>query len=142
MDCVFCKILSGELPASVVFEDDLVSALLDIQPVNPGHTLVIPNQHAELFADLAPEMLGRMMAIAQRVAEALRASDLRCDGVNLFLADGTVAGQEVPHVHLHVIPRYAGDGFGLRFGADYMKLPTRQMLDEAAATLRASLPHC
>jgi len=139
VDCVFCKILSGELPSSVVYEDDAVLALLDIQPVNPGHTLVIPKQHSELLTDTPPEMLGKMMAAAQRMAEVLRLADLRCDGVNLFLADGEAAGQEVPHVHLHVIPRFPGDGFGLRFGADYSKLPTRQTLDKTAALLRTSL---
>jgi diadenosine tetraphosphate (Ap4A) HIT family hydrolase len=112
---------------------------MDIQPVNPGHLLVIPNRHARNLADLDEETGALMFRVAQRLAGALRQSGVRCEGVNLFLADGAAAGQEVFHVHLHVIPRYAGDGFGLRFSPAYFERPERPELDRLAEQIRLSL---
>ena len=122
------------------FEDADVIAFMDIQPVNPGHVLVVPVRHATHLADTDAESAGRLMAVAHRVAAALRASGVRCEGVNLFLADGEAAMQEVPHVHLHVFPRWRGDGFGLRFVPDYSTPPPRAALDEAAARIRGAIP--
>src|SRR5207344_3416588 len=93
-DCIFCDILSGNLPCSVVYRDKRCTALMDIQPINPGHVLVIPNSHATRLADLRETTGSEMFRVAQKVAAALRASGLRCEGVNLFLADGEAAGQE------------------------------------------------
>ncbi len=138
-DCVFCRILAGELPASFVYRDEHCAAFMDIRPVNPGHVLVIPIRHAAYLADTDAATAGRMMQLAHRLAAALRASGLRCEGVNLFLADGEVAMQEVFHVHLHVLPRFAGDGFGLRFGPHYGQRPPREDLDAAAAKIRRGL---
>lgn len=138
-DCVFCGILAGRLPASVVFRDDVCCAFLDIQPVNAGHVLVVPRTHAACLAELDAEIGAHVFKVGQRVAAALRESGLRCEGVNLFLADGEVAGQEIFHVHLHVIPRYAGDGFGLRFGPSYGTMPAREQLDAVAARIRRAL---
>ena len=125
--------------ASIVFKDDRVTAFMDIQPVNPGHVLVVPNHHAAYLADLDSETGGHMFQVAQRVAAAIRQIDVRCEGVNLFLADGEAAGQDVFHVHLHVIPRYAGDGFGLKFGPEYNQLPTRESLDGVADKIKKGL---
>jgi histidine triad (HIT) family protein len=122
-DCTFCKILAGDLPSSRVYEDAHCTAFLDIQPVNPGHILVIPNEHAASLSELEPETGAQMFRVAQRLAHALRRSGLRCEGVNLSLADGEAAGQEVFHVHLHVFPRYSGDGVGLKFGPAYPTQP-------------------
>jgi len=138
-DCVFCRILAGELPGTFVYRDADVAAFMDIQPVNPGHVLVVPVRHATLLADLDAASAGTLMAAAHRVAAALRSSGVRCEGVNLFLADGEAAMQEVPHVHLHVFPRWRGDGFGLRFGPEYTHKPTRAALEEVAARLRPAL---
>jgi histidine triad (HIT) family protein len=138
-ECVFCGILDGRLPASMVYRDAHCSAFLDIQPVNPGHFLVIPNQHAAFLADLATEQAAHLMRVAHRLAAALRQSGVRCEGVNLFLADGAVAMQEVFHVHLHVFPRFHGDGFGLTFGPDYATKPPRVELEAVAAQVRAAL---
>ena len=113
-DCVLCKLLSRELEVTFVHQDNVCSALMDIQPVTPGHVLVIPNRHAPYLADLAEEEGAQMFRVGQRVAAALRNSGVKCEGVNFFLADGVAAGQEVFHVHLHVFPRFAGDGFGLK----------------------------
>jgi len=137
--CVFCDILAGKRPSSVVFRDDLCWAFMDIQPVNPGHVLIIPTYHAPSLAELDEELGVCMFRIAQRMAGALRHSGLTCEGVNFFLADGAVAGQEVFHVHLHVFPRYAGDGFGLRFGPQYGHRPTRAELDAIAGRIRRAL---
>ncbi|MFE6176189.1 HIT family protein [Streptomyces sp. NPDC056464] len=91
--------------------EDAVAAFMDLQPVTPGHVLVVPKAHAVGLEDLDETLGCHMWAAAHRLARALRRSDLRCDGVNLFLADGEAAFQEVFHVHLHVFPRFAGDGF-------------------------------
>jgi histidine triad (HIT) family protein len=137
--CVFCDILAGLAAASIVYRDELVCAVVDIQPVNPGHLLVIPNEHAEYLAELPPATGGRMFEVGQRMAAALRRTGLRCNGINFFLADGEAAGQEIFHVHLHVFPRFADDGFGLHYGPDYTKLPPRSALDEVAAAIRQQL---
>jgi histidine triad (HIT) family protein len=140
-DCIFCKILSGDLPASVVYRDDLVAAFMDIRPVNLGHLLVVPIRHAPFMADVTAEEAAALMQVARRTTAALRASTLRCEGVNYFLADGEAAMQEVLHAHLHVFPRFKGDNFGLRFSPEYYtRRPPRHELDQQAAELRALLP--
>lgn len=123
--CIFCEIIAGRADASAVYEDDDVLAFLDLFPINPGHALAIPKRHAASLAELEGADGERVFAAAQRVAAALRKSGVRCEGVNLFLADGEVAGQEVFHVHIHIIPRYEGDGFGLR-------IPNKGMADRDA----------
>ena len=138
-DCIFCAILAGRAPASFVYRDERCAAFLDIRPVNPGHTLVVPMRHAANLAELDPEDGAQMFRVAQRLAAALRRSGLRCEGVNLHLADGEVAGQEVFHVHLHVVPRFRGDGFGLRFPPGYGHQPPRAELDEIAGRIESAL---
>ena len=135
MSCVFCDIVAGHAPASILFQDERTIAFLDHRPVTPGHMLVVPRRHAAFLADLDPEDGAQLFRVGLRSAAALRASSLRCEGVNFHLADGEVAGQEVFHVHLHVLPRFTGDGFGLRFPPDY-RIRERAELDEAAAAVR------
>ena len=137
--CIFCDILAGKLPSSPVYQDDVCTAFMDIQPVNPGHVLVIPNRHAASLAELDEETGAQMFRVAQRLAQALRRSGIKCEGVNFFLADGAAAFQEVFHVHLHVFPRYPGDGFGLKFGPSYTHKPDREALDAAALQIKAAL---
>ena len=137
-DCIFCRIVAGRAPASVVHRDERCVAFMDIRPVNPGHLLVVPVRHATHLADADEETAAHLMRVAHRLAAAVRASGLRCDGVTLHLADGAAAGQEVFHVHLHVFPRWRGDGFGLRFGPGYGVRP-RAELDSAAEAIRAVL---
>jgi len=135
-DCVFCRILAGELPGSFVYRDDRCAAFMDIRPVNAGHVLVIPTRHAASLADIDPSEAADIMTLGQSVAAAVRASGVRCEGINLMLADGAAAMQEVFHVHLHVIPRYRGDGFRLHFSPEYYtRQPERAQLDETAKTL-------
>lgn len=136
--CIFCSIVAGQAEASVVHRDDLCMAFMDLMPVNPGHLLVVPREHATYLAELPAATGAHMFAVAQRLAARLRGSGLRADGVNVFLADGEAAGQEVFHVHLHVIPRFAGDGFGLTFGPSYGQPVSRARLDREAAAIAAS----
>ena len=134
--CVFCEIVRGTAQSSTVYADDSVVAFMDIQPVNEGHILIVPRVHAAHLAELDGETGAHLFRVAMELSRAMRQSGVRCEGVNFFLADGEAAGQEVFHVHLHVIPRYRGDGFGLRFGAEYHLLPERARLDEVAADIR------
>lgn len=137
--CIFCKIACGEIPASIVAATDSVLAMMDIQPINPGHVLVIPKAHATDLAELDAKVGGDIFQLGMRVAGGLRKSGVRCEGVNLFLADGKVAGQEVFHVHLHVIPRFEGDGFGLRFPVNYGQHPAREELARIAGSIKAAM---
>ena len=133
-NCVFCAIVSGAAPASVVHEDEHLIAFCDLMPVNRGHVLVVPKRHAADLAELPAATGALMFPLAQRLAARIRRSPLRCDGVNLVLADGRAAGQTVFHVHLHVIPRLVGDGFALHGAA---RPATRSELDEVADLLRS-----
>lgn len=134
--CPFCKIRDGQLPVSLIHEDDLVMVIVDLNPINIGHLLIIPKIHSELMADVAEETLAHMMRLARRMNVTLRKSELPCDGVNLFLADGEAAGQEVFHCHLHVFPRVAGDGFGFRSqkGKHFVR-SEREEMDQIASEL-------
>ncbi|MEN8234211.1 MAG: HIT family protein [Actinomycetota bacterium] len=135
--CVFCAIRDGELPASFVYRDDVVMSIMDINPVVPGHFLVVPLDHLPDLADVPPETSAYMMQIAQRLAAAARASTNGVEGMNLFYADGPIAGQEVPHAHLHLLPRSASDGFGLRVARG--ATPGREELDATAERIAAAL---
>jgi histidine triad (HIT) family protein len=139
VDCVICKLLSGELEVSMVHQDELCSVFMDIQPVNPGHLLVVPHRHAPYLADLNEEEGAQMFRLAQRLAAALHESGVKCEGVNFFLADGEAAGQEVFHVHLHIFPRYAGDGFRLVLPPGYSQKPEREELNEIAERIKNAL---
>ena len=146
MHCIFRAIVARTAEASVVHEDEHVLAFMDIRPFTPGHLLVVPKRHASGLAELDPEDGRRVFAVGQTIATALRAGGVpaagelvdgpRAEGVNLFLADGVAAGQEVFHVHLHVIPRSGGDGFGLRGRST---TPRRDDLDYLAGTIRRRL---
>jgi histidine triad (HIT) family protein len=138
-DCIFCDIAGGRAPASVVYRDDLVTAFLDHAPITPGHVIVIPNEHYALLGEIPEDLNLRLYAVATRLAAALRASGLPCDGINLFLADGEAAFQEVLHTHLHVLPRVAGDGFTIEATAWSGPKPSRDALDANAEAIRAAL---
>lgn len=139
-NCVFCEIVKGALPASIVYSDEKVLAFMDIQPVNPGHVLIIPKAHSAQLLELDEETGAHMFKIAMRLSRALRRSGVKCEGINLHLADGEAAFQDVLHVHLHVIPRFRGDGFGLKFGPTYNIIPDRRELDEIARRTQTAMP--
>jgi histidine triad (HIT) family protein len=133
--CIFCKIVAGKAEASVVFQDQLVTVFMDIHPVVQGHSLVVPNEHFSNLGSIDQIHAQRMFVIGQQIGEAIRISELRSEGINLFLADGSAAGQTVFHSHLHVIPRYVGDGFSLHFPVGYGAQPPRSELDKIATEL-------
>ena len=109
-ECIFCKIIAGEIPSAKIYEDDLIYAFMDISPINFGHTLVIPKEHHQSAATIPEAVAGRMFHVASRIGILLKRLD-EFDAYNLHLADGTAAGQVVMHAHLHVIPRGVNDQF-------------------------------
>jgi len=138
MGCVFCDIVSGAAPASIVYEDDRVAAFLDLCPVNPGHALVIPKRHVADLQSCSSGVTGELFVCAQRVASAVvRATG--ATGFNVWTANGADAGQEIFHLHLHVLPRFRDDEFGLRFPKGYPRERSRDELEEMAATIRRRL---
>jgi histidine triad (HIT) family protein len=138
-DCLLCRLARRDAEVSIVYEDERTVTLMDIQPVQPGHMLVVPRRHAPFLSDLDPDDGAQLFRVAQLATQALRRSGLRCEGVNLFLADGEAAGQEIFHVHLHVFPRFENDGFGLRLPLDYAVRP-RAELDASAGAIRDAWP--
>jgi histidine triad (HIT) family protein len=134
--CVFCRILAGQLPSSLVLDNDLVVAFLDIHPWNPGHTLVLPRRHVESFTDLSSMEVEQLALCGQRIAAALKRGCDGCEAVTFSVADGVAAGQDVPHTHLHVVPRRTGDGLGWRAAG---QLQDRETLDAIASQLRTAL---
>lgn len=111
MNCIFCKIAKGDIPSEKVAENARAFAFLDIQPLVRGHVLVIPKAHAERVEDMVPEDAAAVMQLAQDVVRR-QAAGLATRGATIAANDGRVAGQEVPHVHFHVVPRTETDGFG------------------------------
>ena len=109
-NCIFCKIIAGEIPSLKIYEDELVLAFMDIAPINYGHVLVIPKEHHTSVATIPENTAGRMFLVGSRIGVAMRRG-LDADGFNLHLSDGTVAGQVVMHAHLHIVPRWTDDGF-------------------------------
>ncbi|MFQ5918908.1 MAG: HIT family protein [Thermoplasmata archaeon] len=108
LDCIFCRIIRGDEEAALVYEDDTYVAFMDIQPINPGHILVLPKIHRETVFDMDPEEAGALFSQAARLAGAVKEA-LGADGINIGQNNGRAAQQIVPHVHVHVIPRYADD---------------------------------
>jgi histidine triad (HIT) family protein len=135
--CVFCEISAGRAPASLVLEDDLAVCILDIHPVNPGHVLVLPKRHAAQLADLDEPTGAHLFVLALRLQGAIRKSGVRCEAINVVLSDGAVAGQEVNHVHLHVIPRFEGDPLVIRY--DGSSAPSTDELEAVASRIRRAL---
>ncbi len=116
--CIFCEIVSGNIPARIVYEDDQVIACLDVAPTSYGHTLVVPKQHVESFLDCPEELLDHVMKVAQELANRLK-NNLNCDGINVLTNVGEAAGQSVHHFHVHLIPRYedsAKENVNFKFG--------------------------
>jgi len=117
-DCLFCKIIAGEIPSTKIYEDDNVFAFLDIAPVNPGHTLVIPKEHTPNIYEMSEKTLGYVMGVVKKLSSATKDA-LQADGINLEMNNDTVAGQVIFHAHLHVIPRFEGDGLKQWPGKSY-----------------------
>lgn len=128
-DCVFCAIAEGEIPCFKVYEDDLVLAYLDINPFTEGHTLVIPKAHYAGLLDTPTDLLKDVIVRVQKVANHLK-SALPCDGFNVLQNNGPAAGQTVPHVHFHIVPRYGVGGGGISFESHEGKMDALKALAE------------
>jgi len=115
-DCIFCKIVAGEVPAARVYEDETKLAFMDIGPIRPGHTLLIPKKHYERLTDLPDELSADLAGALPRLARAVvKATD--ADGFNIHQTNGACSGQVVPHVHIHIIPRHDDDGYSFHWKA-------------------------
>ena len=137
MDCIFCEIINGNSPVSKIYEDEYVIAILDLFPLNTGHSLVIPKKHVEFIHELDDETAGKMFNVGKKIGAAIRKTEIKPDGINLHLSDGRAAGQEIPHTHLHIIPRFKGDGSGFRF--NNKSLAKRDELNTLAEMIKIQL---
>jgi histidine triad (HIT) family protein len=133
--CVFCRIVAGAIPATRVYEDDLVFAFMDIGQVNPGHVLVALKRHAESLFALQESEAAALGRASVRIAGAIREA-FSPEGLSVYQANGTAAGQTVFHYHVHLLPRHAGDGMQLTWP---VKNPPREKLEAYAARIRARL---
>ena len=134
-DCVFCRIVGGQIPSTRVHEDELTLAFMDIGQVNPGHVLVAVKAHAESLFALSDAQAEAVARTSAKVARAIREA-FQPEGLSVYQANGTAAGQTVFHYHVHLLPRHAGDGMELTWP---VKNPARTLLEEHAARIRAAL---
>lgn len=133
---VFEKVILGEIEGSFVYKDEMCAAFMDLNPLNPGHVLVVPREPVERLSSLYPKIAAHLFEVAQKILIAIEGTNLKSEGANIFLADGEVAGQEVPHVHLHIVPRFTGDGMKVSFGKSFRQ-ENREELDRLAALISA-----
>ena len=124
-DCIFCKIIKGEIPSSKVYEDDNCYAFLDIGPLSWGHTLIIPKKHYERITEMSPEEVAALTSVIPKLVSAVMKAT-GAEGLNVLQNNGVIAGQAVDHLHFHLIPRVAGDGLGYRWKAK--EYPEGQMV--------------
>lgn len=132
-NCIFCKIIKDEIPAAKIYEDQEVLAFLDIQPVNIGHSLVIPKEHFRDIHEVPEELVAHMMKAVKKISAALK--KMPCDGVNVTMNNEGAAGQLIFHAHIHVIPRFVGDGFELWHGKRSYKEGEKESVAEKIASL-------
>jgi histidine triad (HIT) family protein len=135
-DCIFCRIVARQIPATVVYEDEHTLAFMDLGQVNPGHVLVAVKKHAENLYALDDTQAGAVLRAAAQVARAIRDA-FTPQGLSVYQANGKAAGQTVFHYHVHLVPRHDGDGMALSWP---VKNPPREQLEAHAAKIRASLP--
>jgi histidine triad (HIT) family protein len=136
-DCLFCKIIAGKIPSEKVYEDDAVFAFLDVFPTSEGHTLVAPKKHFNRFTDMDAESVASLFEAARKITAAIEKA-FSAEGSNIGINDGEVAGQEIPHVHVHVIPRRKGDG-GRGIKSIVWTEPDTTNLKEIAKKIREAL---
>ena len=134
-DCVFCKIRDGQIPSAKLYEDERTFAIMDINPLNPGHALIVIKAHAPTIFDADPADLGAAIAAAKKVGAAVKEA-MKAEGLNIMQANGAAAFQSVPHLHLHLIPRFTGDGKGF----DWTLVPgQRDEILSHAARIKSAL---
>ena len=134
-DCIFCKIAKGEIHSATVYEDSHFTVNLDVNPATKGHCLIIPKEHFDNIYDLDGETAGKLFALATCIARAMRDA-LKCDGLNLVQNNGEIAGQTVNHFHLHLIPRYEGDGLNLNWPQQEI---SAEQLEEIRQSIKKSI---
>lgn len=133
-ECIFCKIASGEIPSNKVYEDDTTLAFLDINPRNPGHALVTPKKHTETVMDTRESEAGHLFQVVRKVAQAVGAAT-DADGISIAQSNGKAAGQAIPHMHFHVIPRFESEG---PIGLEGV-LPVKQMKKDKLESIAESV---
>ena len=136
--CTFCDLIRGAAEVSVCYEDSSALAFMDIQPVNSGHVLVVPRTHYESLADIPPELALHLFEVAMKLEPVVR-QITKAEGTNMIVSSGAAAGQDVFHYHVHVIPRFAGDGFDVKLPFPDSEMPNRMQLDACAARIIAAL---
>ena len=133
--CIFCKIAGGEIPSATMYEDDDFRVILDLGPASKGHALILPKEHYANLYEIPDELAAKAMKLAKKMASAMTKA-LGCDGFNLVQNNGEVAGQTVFHFHMHLIPRYEGDGAGITWNPGTL---TDEVRDEVVAKVKAEL---
>lgn len=133
--CVFCRIARKQSPGSVIYEDETVMAFLDINPLNEGHTLIIPKEHHEDIFEIPAELLAYLHTISKRIAIAVKKAT-KADGISIFQQNGKAADQEIPHLHIHVVPRYEGQTMGR-----FLERPKadREKLEQIATNIKRQM---
>jgi histidine triad (HIT) family protein len=136
--CTFCDLIHGAAEVSICYEDADAIAFMDIQPVNPGHVLVVPRQHHESLVDTPPELAMHLFDVSMQLANVVR-KVTKCDDMNIVVNSGKTAGQDVFHYHVHLIPRRDGDGFDIPLPFGGSEMPDRTVLDAMAVRIIAAL---
>lgn len=133
-NCIFCKIINGEIPSHKVYEDEDTFAFLDINPVNTGHTLLVPKKHSQNIFDIETETLQKITPILKKLSLSIKEA-VGADGINIISNNGGAAGQLVFHLHLHIIPRFSDDGLKHWHGKNYSK----EEMSETAEKIKLNL---
>ena len=133
--CIFCKIVRGEIPSVKIYEDENIFAFMDIAPANPGHAMVIPKGHFETLVDIPDDLANDMTLLTKKIARAAM-SALAAEGFNIAMNNKQVAGQVVPHAHIHIIPRFKGDGQHIHWKPN---LKARKSVETSAEKIRSFL---
>ncbi len=133
--CIFCKIVKKQLPSSIIYEDNSVIAFLDIRPVNEGHCLVIPKEHYADIFDTPSELLGKVHQVTKKAAIAVKHA-VNADGISIIQQNGRAANQDIFHLHVHIIPRYAGEKIK---AFHELQIAEPSQLDQAAAKIKRHL---
>jgi len=135
-DCIFCKIVAGEIPAAKIYEDDRALAIMDIMPLNRGHLLVIPKDHYGNILEIDPDLYGYLCGVISKISKAVQAA-MRPDGMTVLQLNGKASDQVVPHLHVHLVPRWTGDGVTISAWEPVMG--NKEEIAVAAAAIKAKL---
>lgn len=134
-DCVFCKIVNGDIPSNTIYENSEFKVIMDISPATRGHVLILPKEHYKDIYDIDAETAGKLFQLAAVVARALK-EVLNCDGLNILQNNGVIAGQTVFHFHMHLIPRYEGDDVTVKWEEHFMDA---EEMDQLRKDIRKAL---